>query len=255
MTGLRFSGDDVVICLSEKFEDKPLEKLIKLGLRTRFPNECTAWERRRKLAMQGFRGTVAQRQAEKHVKLEQHFEDIRVKLREAVVAEVKETAYACLTTAVESVVSSMGQQILSTQKEESDKQIQREVDSAEERELGILRSDFVRQIEDLTRQRSRSYVHHILEREDSLTQCSRISIHVDSFIPKKEGYYSEGLWDSPVKPLVYLNVPDRDLLYQRATRIPGTPRDRISYSHSTPSLRATSQSSAQFFLSPNARRE
>jgi hypothetical protein len=165
LTGLRFSGDDVVICLSEKIEDKPLEDLITLGLKTRFPNECTAWERRRKEAMEGFRGTITGRQADMYVKLEQDFEDIRVKLQEAVVAEVKETPYACLTTAVESVVSSVGQQILSTQKEESDKQIQREVASAEEKELGILRSDFVRQIEDLTRQRSRSYVHHILERE------------------------------------------------------------------------------------------
>ena len=164
LTCLRFSGDDVVICLSEKIEDKPLEKLMKLGLRTRFPNECMAWERRRKEAMQAFRGTITERQAEMHNKLEQNFENISVKLQEAVVAEVKGTAYACLTTAVESVVSSMGQQILSTQKKESDKQIQREVDSAEEKELGILRSDFVRQIEDLTRQRSGSYVHRILER-------------------------------------------------------------------------------------------
>ena len=166
LTGLRFSGDDVVICLSEKIEDKPLEELIKLGLKTRFPDECTAWERRRKEAMQGFRGTITERQAKMHVKLEQNFENVRIKLQEAVVAEVKETAYACLTTvtAVESVVSSMGRQILLTQKEETDKQIQREIDGAEEKELGILWSDFVRQIEDLTRQRSRSYVNHILKR-------------------------------------------------------------------------------------------
>ena len=163
MTDLRFSERDVVICLSEEIEDEPLETLIELSLRARFPNACTTWERRRKEVMQSFQGTITERQVEMHVRLEQNFEDLRVKLQKAVVAEVAETAYACLTTAVESLVSSTGQQILSAQKAEFDKQIQREVGSAEVRELGILRSDFVRQIEDSTR-RSRSYVHHILER-------------------------------------------------------------------------------------------
>jgi len=90
LTDLCFSGDDV-ICLSENIEDKSLEALIKLGLRTQFPNECTAWERRRREVMQGFRGTIIERQAEMHVKLEQSFESITVKLQEAVVAEVLKT--------------------------------------------------------------------------------------------------------------------------------------------------------------------
>ena len=115
-------------------------------------------------------------------------------LREAT-AEAEETAYVYLTTVVESLVSGIGEQILSMQKRECDKQIRREVGSAEERELGNLRSDFVHQIEDLTRQRSRSYVNHILVVEDSLMQCSRTSIHVDRFIPKKERYYSQGMFD------------------------------------------------------------
>ena len=89
-------------------------------------------------------------------------------LRDAT-AEAEGAAYACLTTVVETLVSSIGQQILSMQRGECDKQIQREVGSAEERELGILRSDFVRQIEDSTGQHSRSYVHHILLMEDGLT--------------------------------------------------------------------------------------
>ena len=160
-------------------------------------------------------------------------------LRDAI-AEAEEAAHVCLTTMVESLVSSIGQQILSMQKGECDKQIQREVGSAEERELGILRSDFVRQIEDLTRQRSRSYVHHILERGSSLTQCSPTSIHVDNFIPKKEGYYSQGLLDFPIKLLTYLNDLDSDLLYPGATRIPAKPRDRISRLHPTPARRAKS---------------
>ena len=85
---MRCSGDDVVICLSEKIGDKSLEALMKIGLRTRFSNQCTAWERRRKEVMQGFQGTINERQAEMHVKLEQSFEDIRAKLQDAVVAEV-----------------------------------------------------------------------------------------------------------------------------------------------------------------------
>jgi len=88
LTDLRFSGDDVVICLSDKIEDTSLEALIKLGLRTRFPDECTAWERRRKEVKQGFVGTVTERQDEVHFKLEQSFKDIRVKLQGAVVADV-----------------------------------------------------------------------------------------------------------------------------------------------------------------------
>ena len=88
LTDLRFSGDDDVICLSDKIEDKSLEALIKLGLRTRFRDECTAWERRRKEVTQGFRGTITERQAEMHVRLEQSFGDIRAKLQQAVVAEV-----------------------------------------------------------------------------------------------------------------------------------------------------------------------
>jgi len=97
LTDLRFSEQDVVICLSEEIEDKPLETLIELSLRARFPNACTAWERRRKEVMQSFQGTITERQAEMHVRLEQNFEDLRIKLQEAVVAEVAETAYACLT--------------------------------------------------------------------------------------------------------------------------------------------------------------
>jgi len=180
--------------------------------------------------------------------------DLHECLRDAT-AEAEESAYTCLTTVVESLVSGIGQQILSTQKEECDKQIQREVGSAEERELGILRSDFVRQIEDSTRQRARSYVLHILEREVSLTQCSRTIIYVDNFMPKRERYYSPGLLDSPPKTLAYLNERDSDLLYQWATRIPAKPRDRISRSHSTPARRAKSQSPARFCFCPNARPE
>lgn len=79
------------------------------------------------------------------------------------VAEAKETAFSCLKNQVESLVGGIGQQIFTLQKAECDKQLQREVTSGEEKELGVLRSEFVHQIEDLTRDRSRSYVHSSFE--------------------------------------------------------------------------------------------
>ncbi|KAH8980307.1 hypothetical protein EDB92DRAFT_1937150 [Lactarius akahatsu] len=70
--------------------------------------------------------------------------------------ECEETAYDCLATQLDSLVSGISQQILSTQKDECDRQVQREVKSDEEKELKISRAEFVRQIEDLCRERSRS---------------------------------------------------------------------------------------------------
>ena len=69
-------------------EDKSLETLIKLALDTRFPNECAAWKRRRKEIMQGFQGALAERQKAMYAKVEGDFEDIRVKIQEAVIVEV-----------------------------------------------------------------------------------------------------------------------------------------------------------------------
>jgi hypothetical protein len=89
LTGLRSSGDNVVLCLSEKMEDKSLEALIKvIGLDTRFPKECAAWERRRTEVMGDFRGTFAERQIAMHAKIERDLEDISVKIQEAVIIEV-----------------------------------------------------------------------------------------------------------------------------------------------------------------------
>jgi hypothetical protein len=73
-------------------------------------------------------------------------------------AEAEETAYAYLAKEIESLESLIQRQILTVQKEECNKQAQREVKSEEDRELRRLRSDFVRQIEDLSRERSKSYV-------------------------------------------------------------------------------------------------
>jgi hypothetical protein len=83
-------------------------------------------------------------------------------LRDAAV-EAEEAAYACLSTVVDSLVAGFGQQILSMQKGDCDRQIQREVNSGADSELGALRTHFVSQIEDLSRQRSRSYVTYDLE--------------------------------------------------------------------------------------------
>jgi hypothetical protein len=78
------------------------------------------------------------------------------------VVEAKETAFAFFGKLIESLVDGIGQQIFSIQKEECDKQIQREITSEEDKELGIIRSEFVHQVEDLSRKRSRSYVHYII---------------------------------------------------------------------------------------------
>ena len=79
--------------------------------------------------------------------------------------KTEEAAYACLRTQVESLTAGFGQQILSMQKGDCDRQIQREIGGEEERELESLRADFVSKIEDLTRQRSRSYVLYSLGEE------------------------------------------------------------------------------------------
>jgi hypothetical protein len=86
--GSRFSGDNVVLCLSEKIDDKSLETLMKLGPSDRFPKEFATWERHRKELMQHFQGMRTERQKEMHMMLERNLEAIKVKLREAVIIEV-----------------------------------------------------------------------------------------------------------------------------------------------------------------------
>jgi hypothetical protein len=72
------------------------------------------------------------------------------------IVEAQETAYAGLTTMIESLVTGIGSQIFSSQQIECDGQVRREVGSGEDGELRVFRSDFVRRIEDLSRERSRS---------------------------------------------------------------------------------------------------
>ena len=84
-------------------------------------------------------------------------------LRDAIV-NAEEVAHSYLKKLIQSLVDKIGPQIFSNQVAESNKQIQREVTSEEDKELGILRSEFVHQVEALSRERSRSYVHLSLGR-------------------------------------------------------------------------------------------
>ena len=79
-----------------------------------------------------------------------------------VTAETEEAANVYLRKLINSLVDGIGQQIFSIQKAECDKHIEREINSEQDKELGILRSELVHQVEDLSRERSRSYVHHDL---------------------------------------------------------------------------------------------
>ena len=76
--------------------------------------------------------------------------------------EAEETAYTCLRKLIESLVDGIGQQFITIQKAECDKQIKRAITSEEDKELGALRANFVHGIEDLSRERSRSYVYYNL---------------------------------------------------------------------------------------------
>ena len=79
-----------------------------------------------------------------------------------VVAETEEAANVYLRKLINSLVDGIGQQVFSIQKAECDKHIEREINSEQDKELEILRSELVHQVEDLSRERSRSYVHHDL---------------------------------------------------------------------------------------------
>ncbi|KAI0292593.1 hypothetical protein B0F90DRAFT_1645427, partial [Multifurca ochricompacta] len=97
------------------------------------------------------------------------------------VVDATTTACSCLAKLVEFLVSMISQQILSTQKEECNKQVQRASQSAKDKDLETLRSNFVRQIEDLSRERSTSYF-------DSSTQLDSSSYSISGrheFLPEE----------------------------------------------------------------------
>jgi hypothetical protein len=94
--------------------------------------------------------------------LQLHAPPVHECLHDATV-KTKETVYAYFRNLVESLVDGIGKQIFSIRKEECDRQILRDVTSGEDKELGILRSEFVHHIEDSSREHCRSYVQNSLE--------------------------------------------------------------------------------------------
>jgi hypothetical protein len=72
--------------------------------------------------------------------------------------ECEESAYNCLGMQLDSLVPRISKQILSIQKEQCEKEVQREVKNEAEQELKVSRVQFVSQVEDFCRKRSKSYV-------------------------------------------------------------------------------------------------
>lgn len=85
-------GKEVAICLPEKFDSASLKSLVtELGLKTRFKKEYEAWEKSKDEIGPRFQQIVSKRKAEMHTKIEQDHEDMRVKVRRAVVSELLTT--------------------------------------------------------------------------------------------------------------------------------------------------------------------
>ena len=76
-------------------------------------------------------------------------------LHDAIV-KCKRAAYACLGTHLDFQVAAISQKILSIQKAERNEKIKLEVENEEQEELKDSRIEFVRKVEDLYRERSRS---------------------------------------------------------------------------------------------------
>ena len=72
--------------------------------------------------------------------------------------DIEETAYPLLVKQVDTLVSGISRQILSTQKKECDKQVQREVDAEEAGEVHALWSKLVHEVKDVSARRATSYV-------------------------------------------------------------------------------------------------
>jgi hypothetical protein len=68
----------------------------------------------------------------------------------------EEAAYTCLRTHLDSQVAAISQEIISIQKEECNKQVRCEVENEEQEQLKDSRIEFVRKVEYLCRERSRS---------------------------------------------------------------------------------------------------
>jgi hypothetical protein len=106
-------------------------------------------------------------------------------------AEAGEIAYTYLAERIASLESATHQKIFSIQNEECNRQAQYELKSEKDRELSTLRSHFTRQIEDLSRERSKSCVLYRWVRSNDLIYLRGTTIFIDSFV-KKRVYYSPG---------------------------------------------------------------
>ena len=81
-----------MLCLPEKFDSASLKSLItELSLNTRFRREYEAWESGKNEIGHRFQQIVSKKKAEVHGKIEQDFEDMRVKVQRAVVSELLTT--------------------------------------------------------------------------------------------------------------------------------------------------------------------
>ena len=83
--------------------------------------------------------------------------------------ECEEIAYDWLTIQLNSLVTGICRKVFSIQEEELIRQVQREIKSEEEKELKLSRAEFVRKIEKLCRERSRSYVTYSSRERSNLT--------------------------------------------------------------------------------------
>ena len=88
----------------------------------------------------------------KTIPVDHHLHDVAI--------DVEGTAYDILTKQIDNSVSGIGQQILSMQKQESDKQVQREAGNEEAQEVQILWSKFVHRVRDESTRRFTSYAPH-----------------------------------------------------------------------------------------------
>ena len=143
--------------------------------------------------------------------------------------ECEETAYHCLTTQLDSLVSGICQQIISIQKDGCDVQLQREVKSEEEKELKVSRVEFVHKIEDLCRERSRSCVVYSSFRWQVVAQHNAgVTVSTSTTLGRRKNTISPRVCPVSSSNRKSVSSPSaRFILYQRQERISTKPRDRI----------------------------
>ena len=140
------------------------------------------------------------------------------------VAEAEGIAYASLGKQIKSLVSGIHQQIFSTQIEECNKQAQREVKNDEDKELAILRSGFVRQIEESSRERSKSYVPHTFGFGPIIRHSAGKRLFISTASKQRRSTTTPRVGYLTVLSGVCLISSARFLLRQRPSGVPAKPR-------------------------------